>query len=43
MVPVLAATDTATDLNDSFLKRLNAGLWVQMGDVKAFSEKTLWF
>ena len=42
-VPVLAATDANTDLNDAFLRPYNAGEWVQMGDVSGFIAKLRWF
>lgn len=42
-VPVLAATDTFTDLNESFLRKYHAGQWVVMGDTKEFVSKLKWF
>ena len=38
-VAVLAATGTATDLNEAFLSKYGGGEWVQMGDVQRFVEK----
>jgi glycosyltransferase involved in cell wall biosynthesis len=38
-VAVLAATDTATDLDEAFLAKYGGGDWVKMGDVQAFAEK----
>ena len=38
-VAVLAATDTATDLDEAFLTKYGGGDWVKMGDVPAFVEK----
>jgi len=32
-LPVLAATDSRTDLNENFLKKYNAGLWAKTGDI----------
>jgi|SRR5690625_209999 len=42
-LPVLAATDTCTDLNASFLDRHGAGRWVPMGDLNGFVEAIQWF
>jgi glycosyltransferase involved in cell wall biosynthesis len=38
-VAVLAATDTATDLNEVFLTKHGGGEWVRMGDASVFAEK----
>lgn len=38
-VAVLAATDTATDLDEAFLSKYGGGDWVKMGDVEAFAGK----
>lgn len=38
-VPVLAATDTSTDLNEAFLAKYGGGDWVKMGDVQGFLDK----
>ncbi len=35
-LPVLAATDSSTDLNESFLKKHNAGLWARTGDIEGY-------
>ena len=42
-LPVLAATDVNTDLNESFLAQHQGGDWVQMGDAAAFAEKLRWY
>ncbi len=42
-LPVLAATDVNTDLNESFLARHQGGDWVLMGDAEAFAEKLRWY
>ena len=42
-VAVLAATDTASDLNQSFLARFGGGAWVKMGDAQAFADKLRYF
>lgn len=42
-LPVLAATDTATDLNEAFLAKYSGGRWVTMGDVEGFVEQLSWF
>ena len=35
-LPVLAATDRYTDLNKNLLRKYNAGLWVETGDIEAY-------
>lgn len=35
-LPVLAATDRHTDLNENLLKKYNAGLWAETGKIEAF-------
>lgn len=35
-LPILAATDIRTDLNDNFLKKYNAGLWAETGDIETY-------
>lgn len=42
-LPILAATDSNTDLNDAFLRPYNAGKWVRMGNVTGFVTKLRWF
>jgi len=42
-VPVLAATDSATDLYDAFLKPFNGGKCVPMGDALSFVKELRWF
>lgn len=42
-LPVLAATDPNTDLNEAYLRPFEAGLWVQMGDAAGFSDSLRWF
>lgn len=42
-LPVLAATDVNTDLNESFLARHQGGDWVPMGDAVAFAKKLQWY
>lgn len=41
-VPVIAATDTSTDLNEAYLEPFRAGIWVEMGDIEGFVEKLRW-
>jgi glycosyltransferase involved in cell wall biosynthesis len=38
---VLAATDRNTDLNDEFLKKFDAGLWVETGDIDQYLHQFL--
>jgi len=38
-LPVLAATDSCTDLNENFLKKYNAGLWAETGNIKDYYEQ----
>jgi len=38
-LPVLAATDVNTDLNDAFLKKYNGGLWVQTGKIDDYMKQ----
>jgi len=42
-VPVMAATDKNTDLDDAFLHRYGGGTSVQMGDIEGFADKLRWF
>ena len=35
-LPVLAATDKNTDLNENFLKKYNAGLWAETSDLNQY-------
>ena len=38
-LPVLAATDPHTDLNDSMLKKYNAGLWAETGNLDQYEAR----
>ena len=38
-LPVLAATDTHTDLNTNLLQKYNAGLWAETGCLDAYQEQ----
>jgi len=38
-LPILAATDTRTDLNENFLEKYNAGLWAETGDIDTYYSK----
>jgi len=42
-LPVLAATDRNTDLNENFLKKYNAGLWVETGDIEGYNRQFMKF
>jgi glycosyltransferase involved in cell wall biosynthesis len=42
-VAVLAATDTATDLNEAFLTKYGGGEWVRMSDASAFAKKLRYY
>lgn len=35
-LPVLAATDKSTDLNENFIKKYNAGLWAETGNLEDY-------
>ena len=37
-IPVLAATDAATDLDEAFLQKHGGGRWIAMGDVAGFAD-----
>ena len=38
-LPVLAATDSCTDLNENLLKKYNAGLWAETGKIEDYYEQ----
>ncbi len=40
-LPVLAATDTRTDLNESFLEKYKGGLWCPSNDIISFTDQFL--
>ncbi len=40
-LPILAATDSRTDLNENFLEKYNAGLWAETGDIDTYYSKFL--
>jgi len=42
-VPVLAATDINTDINENFISKYNGGDWVKMNDYDAFIDKIMVF
>ncbi|MFW6122435.1 MAG: glycosyltransferase family 4 protein [Petrotogales bacterium] len=42
-LPVLAATDGNTDLNKNFLKKYNAGLWSETGDIDGYYTRFMRF